>query len=156
MNEQVLTAGVSGTFTEPVDRDVFISLLATEAMSVPDMLLMKAPITGVEFSNNVDYSLQRSFSDDWILCSFGFRPIEIMLSGVELLASACKGLSIQSFYDKYNVRSNPSARLMVGISGGEADGALNAVLVSLTRIYRPVQEFSLNSTYKMGLVAVKL
>lgn len=86
------------------------------------------PVTGIQISEGVDYSLTKSLSQDFLLSAFGDAPVTIVLRGISFdevpvclpTTQAASGNSQQDrameFYDKYKLSADISNRVDIGIS----------------------------------------
>lgn len=102
----------------------------------------RAPATKIRVTQAVDNSLTKSFAGDFLFMTFGYNPVSITISGLDIFHSTCitkAGQSltgtVQSFFDDYNVYENPDARIVMGMSSGHGNksAAFQCILTGMER-----------------------
>ena len=88
---------------------VFITI-ASAGGPLKNIIVASAPITSVSISNASDTFVNKALSGDFMIASFGERPVNIRVTGVTLLSSYCSGshgvaMSLPAFYEKYGAGS---------------------------------------------------
>lgn len=105
------------------------------------LLAATAPAEQIRVDAGVDFSLSKSLAGDFLVSTFGYRPVMIVISGLDIYNDPCLIASgegqetVQSFFDKWNVHANKTARIDVGMaSAGSSGVAYRCVLVDLKRM----------------------
>lgn len=122
--------------------DLYITIGSSEEgeKELATVIQGRAPVLGVEFSQEVDVDLNKAISGSWLVNAFGHRPVKFTISGMEFWGNE-KGFSaednsvgLQTFYSKYNVYKNPNARLAISLVSQDGEATVYiAILVGLTR-----------------------
>lgn len=119
----------------------YITFQADAGNALGAVLAATAPAEQVRIDEGVDFALNKSLAGDFLVSTFGYRPVVIVISGLDIYNDPClmnegKGQeTVQSFFDKWNVHANKKARIDVGLaSAGGAGIAYRCVLVDLKRI----------------------
>lgn len=119
----------------------YITFLAEGGGALSKLLAATAPAEQVRIDAGVDFSLSKSLAGDFLVSTFGYRPVMIVISGLDiyndpcLIAAGGGQETVQSFFDKWNVHANKTARIDVGMaSAGSSGVAYRCVLVDLKRM----------------------
>lgn len=149
--------GVSFT-TTTTKQDAFITF--TSPYDFSDVLYTKAPLTGVQMVQGVDYNILKALGQDFCISSFGDKPVTITLSGLSVYGTACgtsrNKQSIMEFYDKHKISKSSGSRVQIGVATGMG-AALSFKCVILALHVETTAEQAITGmySYKMTLVGVR-
>jgi len=152
----------------------YITLSGADAgKALQSLLVGNAPATFVEINDKVDYMSTKMIDNTHMMATFGHSLVQITISGLDIFSTLCpksdgnkskkkesgeKG-GIQEFYNKYNLQSNPTARVDVSISYGGASTVYRSVLVTLKRSAssqeQPAGAVNVHGTYTIELLGVR-
>jgi hypothetical protein len=95
---------------------------ASAALS--SLLTVKAPLSGINVTARVDVSADKGLDGDFLLSTFGYAPARIVLSGLSIVGRCLDGSNsrsnVYSYYRKWNVHADKSARIDLVIDGKRA------------------------------------
>lgn len=136
----------NGSYTGGISRQTlpgnttYITLWADGGEALSGLLSTSAPAEQIRIDAGVDYSFNKSLDGDFLVSTFGYRPVMIVINGLDIYNDTCVTLAggnretVQSFFDKWNVHANKKARINVGMaSAGSSGVAYKCVLVELKR-----------------------
>lgn len=134
----------------------YITLAADGGLNLQNILITTAPANRISIDESVDFSLNKALSGDFLVSSFGYKPVMITINGLDIYQDTCTSASnketVQSFYDKWNVHANKNARIIVGMAtSGSSGRSYSCVLVSLQRITAQELEVAGVGKYVMTL-----
>lgn len=133
----------------------YITLAADGGEKLRNILITTAPANRISIDESVDFSLNKALSGDFLVSSFGYKPVMITINGLDIYQDNCTSGSketVQSFYDKWNVHANKNARIVVGMAtAGSSGRSYSCVLVSLQRVTAQELEVSGVGKYVMTL-----
>ena len=114
---------------ETEQKETFITLSWWVTNSLRRMAIARAPITGVRIKSEVDYSVTQALEGDFLLASFGNRPVDITLDGLYIydtvgcdesfLTRTIKAtwhITLPELYAKTRVSEHPEQRIQVDIA----------------------------------------
>lgn len=117
-------------------RGTYIVINGSAGSALRSSFTGRAPLTGVNVSENVDAAITQTLNNDLLVNSFGYTPVTITLRGLDLYAGICssmaRGVSLPAFFAMYNVHRNPTARLDVGIYRGGQGATYRCVVLALS------------------------
>lgn len=118
----------------------YITFMAEGGSALGKLLAATAPAEQISIDAGVDFALSKSLAGDFLVSTFGYKPVTIVISGLDIYSDPCLVAAgggqdtVQSFFDKWNVHVNKKARIDVGMaSAGSSGVAYRCVLVSLRR-----------------------
>lgn len=134
----------------------YITLAADGGEKLRDVLITTAPANRISIDESVDFSLHKALSGNFLVSSFGYKPVTITINGLDIYQDTCGTYTgketVQSFYDKWNVHANKNARIIVGMATAGGSGrSYSCVLVSLQRVTAQELEVSGVGKYVMTL-----
>ena len=103
-----------------------------------DVLMATAPATGINISHAVDYSITKALDSNFLVSSFGFAPVSIVINGLSAYSSWCGNSTasgdstITGFFYKYNVADNYKYRIRAAIKRGSSKEEFYCVMLSLS------------------------
>jgi hypothetical protein len=145
------------------DYPTYITMWADAGDALGAVLMSTAPASRIRITEGVDYTLSKSLSGDFLVSTFGHKPLTIEIDGFDIFYDRCKVAAdkptVQAFYDKWNVHVNKDARINVGMAGASGAGtAYRCVLVALTRSTDAVSGLDTEGvgSYNMVLLGAQL
>lgn len=117
----------------------------------------RAPVMGVTIKQVTDYTTHKALNGDILVASFGFLPVEITISGLDLFNMLCnkKGRRIADFFGRHNLVKNSQNRLTVSLSGsvGGTGGTFKCVLTDLTM--QATGGDKIQGLYRLNLIGIQ-
>lgn len=137
------------------NRSAYVTLWADGGKALASVLALTAPADNIRIDEGVDYTLSKSLAGDFMVATFGHKPVTITISGFDIYNDPCLeqrgALTVQAFYDKWNVHNNKEARINVGMAGSTGAGtAYRCVLVALQR--HTAQELTVDGVGKYTMM----
>ena len=118
-------------------RTAYITMWADAGNALGNVLMSTAPADQIRIEEGVDFTLSKALSGDFLIATFGHKPVTITISGFDIYNDPCLKTqvpTVQGFYDRWNVHVNKAARINLGMAGSSGAGtAYRCVLVSLRR-----------------------
>lgn len=137
----------------------FITLWADGGDALTNMLNTTAPAEKITIDENVDLTLNKALGGDFLVETFGHKPVSIYIEGLDLYSMECDDIrngTIQDFYDKWNVHDNKTARVRMGIANPLSSGkSFYCVIVGLRRMANSSIKADGVGRYAMSLVGVQ-
>lgn len=140
----------------------FITLWADGGDALHDILNTTAPAEKITIDENVDYVLNKALNGDFLVETFGHKPVSIYIEGLDLYAENCDDAqaanqdTVQNFYDKWNVHNNKTARVNVGIAKAVSSGmSFYCVITGLRRMANSSIKANGIGRYAMSLIGVQ-
>lgn len=137
----------------------FITLWAEGGEALNNMLNTTAPAEKITIDENVDLLLNKALGGDFLVETFGHKPVTIVIEGLDLYSMECDDIrngTIQDFYDKWNVHDNKKARVRMGIANPLSSGkAFYCVITGLRRMANSTIKADGVGRYTMTLVGIK-
>jgi hypothetical protein len=119
----------------------YITLWGDDGDALNDILTTTAPAEQIRVESGVDFALNKSLAGDFLVSTFGYKPVLIVISGLDIYKDPCQDKygdsveTVQSFFNRWNVHANKKARINVGMaSAGSTGVAYRCVLVDLKRV----------------------
>lgn len=132
------------------------SYITISGSSIESFLTGRAPATDIQINTSADYSINKTLKGDFLVSSFGLRPVDISIDGFDIYtAQGCSELStkerVQVFWSTYNVHADKDARVTVSIN----NLVYRCVLLAMESGYSSsAQDTAGIGTYKLNFIGV--
>ena len=139
----------------------YITFMANAGDGLSKALYTNAPAADIAMEESVDYAESKALSGDYLIATFGHKLMTLRIRGLDIYSKLCSvgdntsGMTIQQFYDKFNVHTNPQARVDVS-SSGQNSGAFRCIIVSLNRSSSHTTAVAGIGDYSLVMLGVKL
>lgn len=122
MSTRIFTAGGGYSWhTSKDDEYQYITLAGNSGRELGSILMGRAPAANIDIQDDLDFTLNKSFSGDMLVSTFGHKPVSIQITGFDLYkGNGCNDTTstrIQDFWANHNVHKNNAARVLVSLNG---------------------------------------
>lgn len=142
----------------PVKHSAYVVLSGSAGGALGSVFAGRAPLVSVEVIESVDNGMTAALNNDLFMNTFGYAPVNIVLSGLDMYADYCIGgaANIVGFFSAYNAHMNPTARVDVGIHAGNSTVTYRCVAVSLKRSAEGSSKQIGIGAYELKLIGVRI
>ena len=140
MNIEIFTENSGGIVKHAVPKNTtntYFTLSAEAGTALKAVFMGAAPALSVNIVEAVDYDIHKALNGGYLVAAFGYAPVKITMSGVDIYASIqnCGKYTddIKSWWDKYNLQQNPAARVHLSLYGRGQTSTFSCIVTNITR-----------------------
>jgi hypothetical protein len=134
-NEQV--NGIVKQTTGKKASSVYFTLSSSSGNALKALFMGSAPATHVSITEAVDYDLHKAMNGGYVVASFGYAPVKIIMSGVDIYADAANCVrynsDIKGWWDRYNLHAAPDERVELGIYSRDGTAVYSCIVINIVR-----------------------
>ena len=161
----LLSPGMSTTDARLI-RNAYIVLSGNAGRTLGNVFVGYCPLAAIDVDDQVDYTVVNALNNDLYISTFGYAPVVIQLSGLEVQNGLCQDSGkiqkksfpdIASFFADNNVYKNKRARVDISIRSANGNSAAyRCVVVSLKRAGDGHSKAAGELGYELKLLGVRL
>jgi len=149
----------------PKEEKTYVVLHGSAGKSLGMVLVGSCPLVSIDVMDKVDVSTVKALNDDLYVNTFGYSPVTIQMSGLELHSCGRKNASgsgggndsIGKFFAENNVHKSPKARVDVVLRSASGSAQSYRCVVVSMKLAGEGKPNTVNTVgYELNLIGIRI